>query len=324
MIQAEASARARRWGLSKLGQILLLGLLIREAFSFWTGHPYDFEVWLRTGHAIAHGANPYSVPWPDLPGVSIGYLGQSLPSAAYLPFWPFLLGGLYRLWETVGFGNRFVLYLLVKQPGIWADVLTAYLIYRLIERWTGDASRALAAASFWSLFPYAIVITAIWGQFDSIVVALILAAWLVQGPLERNLLWGVGILIKWVTAIFLPLVIFRERGFRRLAFVIAVLTPVATTLLLFQLEGWSLTHITAGSVSQTSGGGYGMNLALLFSEPPLSGVFHIVPALYYVAGWMYIPGVFVAGWVAARWLRSNRPEQEVRALLTVVAVFLLL
>jgi hypothetical protein len=324
MDSAEVPPRRPRWGLSKLGQVLVLGLLVREALSFWTGHPYDFEVWLRTGHAISTGANPYSVPWPSIPGVSIGYLGQTLPSAAYLPFWPFLVGGLYRLWESVGFGNRFVLYLLVKQPGIWADILTAYLLYRLVERSTGNSTRALTAATFWSLFPYAIVITSIWGQFDSIVVALILAAWLVHGPVERNLLWGAGILIKWVTAIFLPLEIFRERGVRRLGFLLAALTPIAATLLVFRLAGWSLTQITAGSISQTSGGGYGMNLALLFTEPPLSAVFTLVPALYYVAGWMYVPGVFLAGWVGARWLRSNQRDQELRAVLLVVAVFLLL
>ncbi|MCI4358617.1 MAG: hypothetical protein L3J99_06280 [Thermoplasmata archaeon] len=324
MERVEVSPRRPRWALSKLGQVLLDGLLVREALSFWTGHPYDFEVWLRTGHAIALGANPYSVPWPSIPGVSIGYLGQSLPSAAYLPFWPLLVGGLYRVWEAVGFGNRFVLYLLVKQPGIWADLLTAYLIYRLVQRATGDATRALAAATFWSLFPYAIVITAVWGQFDSIVVALVLGAWFVRGPVERNLFWGVGVLTKWVTAIFLPLEIFRERGIRRFGFLLAVLTPIGATLLVFRLAGWSLTQITAGSISQTSGGGYGMNLALLFTEPPLSGVFTVVPALYYVAGWMYVPGVFLAGWVGARWLRSKSWDQELRAVMLVVAVFLLL
>ena len=28
-------------------KVLLAGFLVREAFSFWTGNPYDFEVWLR-------------------------------------------------------------------------------------------------------------------------------------------------------------------------------------------------------------------------------------------------------------------------------------
>jgi hypothetical protein len=46
MEEAEVPSRTRRWGFSKLGQILVVGLVIREALSFWTGHPYDFEVWL--------------------------------------------------------------------------------------------------------------------------------------------------------------------------------------------------------------------------------------------------------------------------------------
>lgn len=316
--------RSGRWALSRLARVLVMGLLIREALSFWTGHPYDFEVWIRTGHAVALGANPYSVPWPSLPGVSIGFLGDSLPSAAYLPFWPVLDGGIYRAWESVGFGNRFVLYFLLKQPGIWADVSTAFLLQRIVAYETGDADRALRVATYWSLFPYAIVITAVWGQFDSIVVALLLGLGFARGPVERNLAWGVGILVKWVTAIFLPFEIFRERGIRRLGFLLAVGLPVAVTVAVFRLFGWSLTHLLAGGLSQTSGGGYGMNLALLFSSPPLSSVFTLSPALFYVAGWMYVPGVFVAGWVAARWLRAPGAYPELRGMLLIVTVFLLL
>src|SRR5580658_8056206 len=51
------------------GTILLVGLAIRESFSFWTGHPFDFEIWIRTGYVVAHGTNPYlSAAWPPVPG----------------------------------------------------------------------------------------------------------------------------------------------------------------------------------------------------------------------------------------------------------------
>jgi hypothetical protein len=307
------------------GWLLLgVGLLIREAFSFWTGHPYDFEVWIRTGYEVAHGANPYNGVWPAVPGVSISYYGQGLPAAAYLPFWSELLGGLYRLWEATGGGNRFYLYFLLKQPGILADVTTAYLLYRLVDRWTADGRAAGAVLTFWVFFPYAIVISAIWGQFDSIVVVILLALLFVRNPLERNLVYGLGIFVKWVTVIFLPLEILRERGFRRLWVLVALAVPLAATAAVFVASGWSFSHLGALSTSQSHGGGLGMNFAYVLSLGDFVNTLSQVPYFYEVVPYAWVPGVIVAGIVAAKWVRSNSPRAEVRAVLLLVTVFLLL
>ena len=66
--------------------------------------------------------NPYASFWPPVPGVSFAFLDTPLPSASYLPFWPALLGELYRAWDVVGGGNRFVLYFMIKQLPILGDV----------------------------------------------------------------------------------------------------------------------------------------------------------------------------------------------------------
>ncbi|MFI5415266.1 MAG: hypothetical protein ACHQ16_06355, partial [Candidatus Lutacidiplasmatales archaeon] len=184
-----------------------MGLAIREAFSFWTGHPYDLEVWVRTGYVVAHGGNPYLGAWPAVPGASFGYQTEWLTSAAYLPFWPDIFGGTFWFWERVGGGNRFVLYFLLKQGPIVGDLLVAALLYRYVLRETGDRRMATAALSFWMFFPYDILISAIWGQLDSVTTALVLAALLASEAqaAERSILWGFGIFAKWVTVIFLPL-----------------------------------------------------------------------------------------------------------------------
>lgn len=204
----------RRWPLASRGWIIFVGgFVLREALSFWTGQPYDMESWIRTGFQVSQGTNPYSGFWPAVPGVSFAYPTELLPAAAYLPFWSLLLGEIYRLWDLVGGGNRFVLYFLIKQPGILADVASSYLLYQLARRWTSNERTALRLLFFWAFFPYAIVITAIWGQFDSIVVVVVLFLLWARGPIERNLLYGVGILVKWLTIVFLPLEVLRERGF---------------------------------------------------------------------------------------------------------------
>ncbi len=305
-------------------KVLLVGLLVREAFSFWTGNPYDVEVWIRTGNAVAHGMNPYVSFWPPVPGVSFAFLTSTLPSAAYLPFWSALLGELYRFWEVVGGGNRFALYFLIKQPPIVGDLLSAALLYGLVLRWTGRADAALGALTFWSLFPYAIIISAIWGQFDSLVVAAILAALFYREPIERNLMYGLGIFVKLLPAIYLPLEFFRSKGTRRMTFLVALALPLALTALVFVAEGWQFAGIFATGKSQTYGGGGGMNLAGILTSPPFSSAIDAVPYLYTALAYLYVPGVIVAGWVAARWIRPNDPRTELRAVMLVTTVFLLL
>jgi len=303
-------------------KILVLGVLLREAFSFWTGHPYDFEVWIRTGHAVALGQNPYAF-WPPVPGVSIAFYNQTLPSAAYLPFFPLLLGGLYRLWMTVGFGNRFVLYFLLKQPPIAGDALVAYLLHRVVARWSGRAAAARTALTFWSLFPYAIVISAIWGQFDSLVVALVLLTLLVTAPLERQLLYGLGIFVKWITVVFLPLEAFAARGLRRGYFVVGVAVPVLATVAVFWAFHWGFTNVAAASVSESHGGGGGMSWVGILTSFLVNPTLQRVPYLDLALSYVWVPAVVLAGWFAAPWFRGGTSEGVLRAVLLVTTVFLL-
>ncbi len=309
---------------SPVGKILWVGLLVRELLSFWTGQPYDLESWIRTAHAAAMGTDPYASFWPAVPGVSFAYLDTQIPPAAYLPFWPALLGELYRAWLSVGGGNRFALYFLLKQPGILADMGSAYLLYRLADRWTGKPSAAVAVLSFWSFFPYAIAITAVWGQFDSVIVVVLLSLLWAQTSAERNLLYGLGIFVKYLTAIFLPLEILRERRGRRLGFLLALAVAFVLTVAVFGLEGWSFSGLAASGVSQTHGGGLGMNYAFLLELGAVSPVVSAVPGLYVAAQYLWVPGVVLAGWTASRWLAPPTPRSELRAMLLVVTVFLLL
>jgi hypothetical protein len=306
--------------------LLLLGLLVREAFSFWTGHPYDLEVWVRTGYVVAHGTNPYLGPWPAVPGVSFGYTNQLLYPAAYLPFWPDIFGGTYLLWEHVGGGNRFVLYFLLKQGPIVGDLAVGALLYRFVLRETGDRPGALAALTFWMLFPYDILISAIWGQLDSVTVALVLAALLTSEAQasRRSLLWGLGIFVKWITVVFLPLEFFRNRGLRRLWPVMSILLVGVLTAVAFLLAGWSFTGIFATTTSSTGGGGGGMNYAQLVNLWFVADAFNSSPWVYTVLEHLWIPGSVVAGWYAARWLRTGEAGQQLRAFLFVLGVILVL
>src|SRR2546426_8801559 len=120
--------------------LLLIGLAIREAFSFWTGHPYDFEVWLRNAYFVSQGANPYTAYFPPVPGLSFTFLNQSLAGVGYLLVWPLIVAALYRVFAVIAGENRFVLYFLLKQPPVLADVFRGFLIHRAIVRWGGNGT----------------------------------------------------------------------------------------------------------------------------------------------------------------------------------------
>ncbi|MFI5413487.1 MAG: hypothetical protein ACHQ0I_02720 [Candidatus Lutacidiplasmatales archaeon] len=316
-----ARRASSRWALP---QLLLAGLLLREAFAFWTGSPYDFEIWIRTGFVVGHGTDPYTSFWPPVPGLSIAYLNRDLTAAAYLPFWSLYTGASYQLYLGLGGGDRFVYYFFLKQGPIVGDVLTAWLLFRLVSDAGGSRNLALRASAFWVLFPYAILISAVWGQFDSIAVVVILSALSVREPARKNLLYGLGIFVKWVTAMFLPFEVFRTRGWARLWVLLALLVPLALTALVFASLHWGLDGVGTLFVSESAGIGGGMNWARWVAPfGPLSGVGN-APMVTPLFETLWIPGVVAAGWVASRRSPVRGHDLEIDAVVGIVAVFLLL
>lgn len=294
---------------------LAAGLLIREAFSFWTGHPYDTEVWIRTAWVVSHGHNPYVSFWPPDP-LSIQRQLGTLPSAAYLPFWAVTLSGAFHLYTVVGGGNRFVFYWLIKQPPILGDLLDAWLLYQIVQRWGGDRVRAMGVLWLWLLFPYDIVISAIWGQFDSLIVAVLLAMLLARDSVQRTLLEGFGIFVKWVTIIFVPLEIFRAKGRGRLVAVLALATPATLTVLTFLASGWSITGIESTASSEAGGTGGGMNWVRLVTPA-------LAPWLYPAVSYLWAPVVIIVGWWIAKHYQLVDRAEEMTGMTLLIAVFLL-
>lgn len=316
---AEVFGTSRR----AIATLLLVGLALRESLSFWTGHPYDVEVWIRTGAAIAGGHNPYVSFWPPVPGVSFAFLNIWMTSAAYLPFWGLWSALSYDVF--VGTGSHLpVLIFLLKQPEIAADLIAAGLLGKLAFRWTGRRDLAVGVLGFWCLFPYDILISAVWGQFDAIILVALLAALWVQGPGRRNVAYGLGIFVKWLPAIFLPLELLRTRGLRRAWVVLALAIPFLLTLATFVALGWSFTGINATATSQSHGGGGGMNLQRVVEDAS------IIPWLAsgngawvgYALAYLWVPMIILAAVWAVRKMDLSRPSDELGATMLVLIAFL--
>lgn len=303
--------------------LLLVGLAIREVLSFWTGHPYDMEVWLRNAYFVSQGANPYTAFLPPVPGLSFAFLNQRLGGVGYLPLWPLIVAGLYRVYAALPGGNRFVLYFLLKQPPILADVLLGYCIQRSIVRWSGNETAALRGLKFWMFFPYAILISGLWGMFDAMVAVLVFAFLLSTNTVKGYALAGLGILLKWLPLIYLPYYVFRERGARKLGGAISLAVVLGLTAFIFYATGWDYVGVTAMTQSMSHGNGNGMTYVLVLQDPALIPILSRLPGLYQAMGYLWPPGVILAGLIGSRRFAKTGAEMTVQALLLVTTVFFL-
>jgi hypothetical protein len=302
--------------------LILVGLLVREVFSFWTGHPFDFELWVRTGYWVAHGVSPYGVLGP-VPGLTFAYpfspTGES--TIGYLPFWPLLLGGIYQLYALIGGGDRFVYYFLLKQPTIIGDVLLGYFISRCVRAVRPEfANTALA---LWLFSPFTIIISGVWGMFDSLAMLPVIVALDTRREAARSALEGLAIWIKSIPLIFaIPIAFSGEKKVRNLA--IAVLFPVLASLATILIAGWPPNTVFATLQSTVTKGGQSLSATgLFFYLIQFNVIGPISPLAMKVIGYVWVPAEVIAAWLGYRWYGFSTRKGLVQSLL-ICAIFFML
>jgi hypothetical protein len=315
-------ARIRSFWTTPRG-ILVAGLVVREVLSFWTGHPFDLEVWIRNAYVVAFGQNPYDHFLAPVQGLSFAYLQDSIPSVGYLPAWSLLVAGLYRVYILIPGTSRFVFYFMLKQPTVLADMGLGFLILRSIQRWGGTEEISRNALRAWLFLPYPIVIGAIWGQFDAIVVDMILLFALSSSWSRQYGFLGVGILLKWFPVVLLPFLALRERWLRKPGALLALAIPVAFTFALFWIMGWDYVGVT-GMAQYTSHGNIGgITFMSLLGSPLLVRVLSQVPDFYNALGYLWVPGILVGGYWSWRRFPERSPQATIQGFLLATTVFFL-
>ena len=303
--------------------LFVLAILAREVFTFWTGHPFDFEIWVRTGYWVVRGVSPYS-GMPLAPGVSFAndFGGPGLgPAIGYLPFWPLLLAGVYAFYALLGSPSPFVYYFLIKQPIIVCDILLAYFLYRYLERRGSD--RASFALKLWLFSPFNILLSGIWGMFDAIPMLFVVLA-LTAPPGSRRGVWaGVATFAKSIPLIFTVPLARGARPVRNLALALGI--PVVASLLIVWLAGWPTSAVGGTLQSTVARGGSSLSLWEIAYYLNLIGA---IPdsslGILAYAGYLWIAAVAVVTYVAYRWYGFNTERGMVRSLLLITLTFLLL
>ena len=307
----------------RLFVLLTLGLLIREFFSFWTGHPTDFELWVRLGYALNHGGDPYGILKP-VPGLSFANVfgNMDAPTIAYLPFWPIVTGVIYLLYSLIGLDNRFLYYFLLKQPIILGDVGLAYLMFSYVYSKKPGKS-AFWVLSFWLLSPFTIIISAIWGMFDSIAICLLFLAITSTGEARRSLWAGLGIFVKSVPIIYAaPCTMkrFKDLPFALLSIGLAGVLSLAA----FVVMKWPLSVATGTLGSTALKGGWSMSAWDVFAYLNYVG---LLPSFgstaHLILGIIWIPTLIGFTCIAIKRFGTQREYGLIQVLLVCTLVFLI-
>jgi Gpi18-like mannosyltransferase len=299
-----------------------MGIVIREVFSFWTGHPSDFELWVRLGYAMMNGGDPYG-SLPPVPGLSFPspFALNNAPTIAYLPLWPLITGFVYFVYSIVGFGNRFAYYFLLKQPVIAGDVILAYLLYSFVK--ARNARDPTWALRFWALCPFTIIISGIWGMFDSIAMTFVLLCLGSSREIERGVWAGLATFAKSIPVIFaIPLIIANRKGIAGLLAALAL--PTFTSLLVFVVMRWPLPTVFGTLASTLEKGGETMSWWDSFYYCTYLRILpSLTPQVYGILGIFWIPALAFMTTVAAKKFGFKSDYALVQSLLVVTLTFLL-
>jgi len=307
----------------KIKFLLVLGLLVREALSFWTGHPFDFEIWIRTGYWVGHGVSPYS-PMPYVQGLSIAndFGGPGLnPVIGYLPFWPVLLGGLFKFYVLLGSPSRFVYYFLLKQPVIICDVLLAYYLYRYVER--RGSNQASFVLKLWLFSPFNIVLSAVWGMWDAIPILFVVFALAARPGAYRGMWAGLATLAKSIPLIYAIPLARGPKPARNLALALGI--PVVASLAIVWLAGWEITSFQIAVQSTLARGGSSLSLwETAYYLNSIGVVSNSVLNLFVSTGYVWIVAVAIATVLAYKWFGFDTERGMVQSMLLITLTFLLL
>ena len=261
---------------------------------------------------------------PLAPGVSFADdFGYSFGAAiGYLPFWPILAAGLFKLYVLLGSPTRFLYYFLLKQPVIIADVLVAYYLYRYVEKRGSD--KASFVMKVWLFSPFNIIVSAVWGMFDSIAVLFVLFALTARPGTYRGVWAGLATFAKSIPVIYaIPL----SRGpkpIRNLALAIGI--PVVATLVIVWLMGWSFTIFGTTMQSTLSTGRQSLSAwEVMFYLNSIGWVPNSAITFYYQwGGYFWIVAVAIATVLSYRWFGFDTERGIIQSMLLITVTFLVL
>ena len=177
--------------------IILLGAFVARAVLsvLFYGHPTDINCFMAWGDMLVErGADSFYTA-----GVFTDYP----------PGYMYICGAISALCKFLGipYGSD-AMALLFKMPSTFADLATAYLLYRLAKRQNLGERGALLLAGIYAFTPTLMFVSGGWGQIDSVLALLIALTILLLQKDKRILagaIYGLAILMKPQALMFGPI-----------------------------------------------------------------------------------------------------------------------
>ena len=273
---------------------LLASLLIQLVLGLLFGHVYDIRIFMATGYLVATGQDPY-IP-QNLTAIFHNSAFQGMTTIGYPPPWPLILGLIYLVSFTP-FHNLLIYNLAIKLPIIIANFALAYLVRTILKDQGANPAVARKVWIFLLFNPFLLYFTTAWGQFDSLVALITLAAVVTLYKYHlviSSILLALAISLKPtpVPVVLVVMVFLWGRPWKKLLVYLLVL---AVCLLLFCvapffLLGWDATPIREGWNAQFTVSG-GMSLTTIYE---LINNTYLLPGNWWLLGIIWLPAIILA------------------------------
>ena len=292
-VQSERTNRIKQLFPKKDIGYLLASILLQLILGFLFGHAYDIRIFMATGYLVATGHDPYILP--DLRAVFQNLAFQGLTSIGYPPPWPLILGLIYLL--SYAPTHNFLIYnLAIKLPIILANICLAYLVRDILIEQRVSQDIARKAWIFLLLNPFSLYFTTAWGQFDSLVALLTLAALVLltkQRLVISSFLLALAISLKPtpVPVVLAVVVYLWESPWQRLFryMITFAVSMLAMCVLPFLIFGWDASPILHGWNAQFTVSG-GMSLTTLYE---LTAGTYLLPGYWWLLGLVWLPAIVI-------------------------------
>jgi len=171
--------------------------------------------------------------------------------------------------------------------------------------------------------PFTIILSGIWGMFDSIAMAFVFMSISSTKKSVRSVWVGLGTFVKSIPIIYAaPLTINRRRDAGALAATVAI--PTLLSVLTFVVMGWPLSTISATLESAAAKGWWSMSFWDVAFYLNFLGLFPALPQIYYtILGLLWIPAVVIFTIIAFKRYQTNTDYGLIQALIVVTLAFLI-
>lgn len=237
--------------LSKLPKrtYLAVALVLRLLLAPFLSHPFDMQVFMAVGAAVAKGMSPYGqYALQDIFGHA---LYGTVPGIGYPPLWGLITGEMYSLSSALAPGNLYAYVLALKIPIIIAELATAILIYNILKTQLNEKVASKGFLLF--LFcPFIIAVGTVWGMFDTLALFFTLfSAYVLQKNWKLSSVYlSVASLLKIFPLVLAPLYsafLYKSTRSLKVAVKFSLLAIGATVLFTFIpmiAYGWPISNLS--------------------------------------------------------------------------------